>query len=206
MKINRIVLSILTLILLVTASCSSSSNHVVVRIPVQLQSQVNFEKPGKIFYQALTLENLPGKYDPRPLLDEFFIDEFAKIIDKKVEPLEKEKNQERLNKHPDAMLISGKIVLDIKDRSIIKKIKDKSGKKGKGFVSIQHWEMNMEILLTLPSTNKTLHKKTYTGNIKEAEPGKIDFNFKSLFNDLTDSFIKEVTKKKKFEERILLLK
>ena len=66
--------------------------------------------------------------------------------------------------------------------------------------------MNMEIKLTIPSTGKTLFTKTYTGRLKEAEPGKYNFNFKSMFNDLTDSFIKEVTRKKKFEERILLLK
>jgi hypothetical protein len=95
---------------------------------------------------------------------------------------------------------------DINDRNIIRKVKSEAGKKKKKFVSIQHWSMNFEVIITEADTGKELFKKNYESKLKDADPESTDYNFKALFNKVTDNFLKDITKKERFEQRYLLLR
>ncbi len=112
---------------------------------------------------------------------------------------------------PNAYVISGQLVFSIKDRSVLRKVRDDSGKKKKGFVSIQNWSLNLEVIvrdmsnLDASGQGKVLFKKNYDSRLREADPEKAEYNFKALFNKVTDRFLKEISRRKRYEKRTLLL-
>jgi len=97
--------------------------------------------------------------------------------------------------------------VDIKSRSIIKDVKRKAGKKGGGFVSIEFWDVTLELVMVDGSTGETVFQKKYSAGRKEADPQRWEFNFKGLFSELTDRLVTEISlRKERLEERFLLLK
>jgi hypothetical protein len=142
---------------------------------------------------------------------DFFTHEFQKTLNRKIEYFEPEKNaadsiqslREKLKNFPNSLLITGKFKTDVKTRSIVKDIK-KETKKKKAFVKIELWEMELEVEYIDTNSFKTLGKKTIRSNLKDADPTKTEFNFKSLFDKITDQFLQESQKKVRIQVRYLL--
>ncbi|MCK4762250.1 MAG: hypothetical protein KAW12_08640 [Candidatus Aminicenantes bacterium] len=197
---NIIIFTIAVLPAFIAVSCSSvSRNHLSVRIPFTDKKAVDFKKPAKILYKDLEIKNQPKGYQILPEIKNFFLKEMAQVTQREIEPFIEE------NKTEDALLISGKLSFDIKERSVIRKVRNDAGKKAKTFVSVQHWGMEFEVVIT-GVDGKEVFKKKYESKLKDADPEKPEFNFKALFSKVTDKFIKEVTRNKRFEQRYLLLR
>lgn len=205
--------AILATVLLSLIACSKAKDHVAVRIPVNNPGAIDFKAKDKIFFLDLSLQNLPEKLDPKPLMHTFFLDELPKEIGKDIEVLELEedggKSRENLGEllkvHQKSLLITGNLKVDIKKRSIIRKVKTE-GKKIKQFVPVQLWEMVLTMTITDSDSGEKIFEEEFKSQLKEADPDKQAFNFKSLFNTLCERFIKKIKKTKRFEERFLLLK
>lgn len=199
MKSKYIIITMLVLPVFVFLSCVTSSDHVSVRIPVKYKGAVDFDKPKVIYYDELVLENVPQNYKPQQEIKEFFLEDLPRYIKRDVEHLQEDADKSN------SLVISGKMKFDIKDRSVIRKVSTETGKK-KTFVSVQHWAMNFEIIITEAGTGKEIFKKNYDSKLKDADPEEADYNFKALFNNVTDKFLKDVTRKERFEQRYLLLR
>lgn len=200
MKSKHIIIIILVLPVFISLSCVTGSDHVSLRIPVKYKNAVDFKKPKVILYSDLVLENVPKNYKPQQEVTDFFLKDLPRYIKRDVELLHEESDKSN------SLIISGKVKFDIKDRSIIKKARTESGKKKKAFVSVQHWAMDFEVIITEPDTGKEIFKKNYESKLKDADPEEADYNFKALFSIVTDKFLKEVTRKERFEQRYLLLR
>lgn len=216
-KKNKLVLPVLLVGIFLSISCSVSRDHVVVKIQVKDPGAVDFNRWEKILYTGPVVKNLPKNYNPNPVISDFFLKEFSQVIKRDVELLNIESFQagpigfivliiRELTQSPHSLLVSSHLTMEIKGRSIIQTVKKESGKKEKDFVSVQNWVMMLEIALTDINTGKIVFKKDYNSTLKEADPQKPEYNFKSLFNELTDRFIRQVTKESRYEERFLLAK
>lgn len=185
------------------ASCRGMGNHVEVRISLQDPSVVDFKKYDKILYKDLTLESMPKDFDPGEELKVFFLDEFPKAIDRKIEHWEPGKAKDA------HLLITGTLKLDIKERSKIKEVKDKAkpGKKKNVFVTAQHWTMTLTAELKDSTTGGHLLKEDFTAKLEDDEVGPTSskFNFENLFYKITNRLVKKLTRTKKMQRRYLLL-
>jgi len=197
---SKIFLTIIMAVVFISVSCVIKKDHVSVRIPVKNKKAVDFEKPTGLFYKEAILESAPENYNPRQDVTDFFLKDLRRFIKKDIEPITEDADK------TGSLLITGKLKFEIKERSIIKKVKDKSGDKKKAFVSIQHWSLDFEVIITEADSGKELFKKNYESKLKDADPEEAEYNFKALFNKVTDNFIKEILRKERFEQRYLLLR
>ncbi|MCI0470778.1 MAG: hypothetical protein L0Y73_03875 [Candidatus Aminicenantes bacterium] len=197
---NKIVITAAALLVLISLSCSGRKDHVVVSIPAKTIIAVDFSPAKEIFYRHLVFENEPGNYQPRQEVTDFFLTDLPRYIKRDIKPF-----AEGIDTSG-SLLISGKMVFGIKERSVIRKVKDKTGKKEKSFVSIQHWTIRLEIAISEQPSGKEVFKKTYENNLSEVDPNESEYNFKALFNKMTDDFIKDLMKKERVEQRYLLLR
>lgn len=200
-------------LLLLTALAACTEKTLVVQFPSRLKEAVSFKKFDKIFLSGLNIQSTIKSPDPKIELIDFFTGEYPKVINRKIEYVEFEENaldrsqalKEKLMNFPNSLLITGTFKTDIKTRSIVRDIKSDSQKK-KAFVQIELWEMLLELEYIETDSFKTLEKRTFRANIRDADPKKTEFNFKSLFDKITDQFLLESQKKFKIQERYLLKK
>lgn len=198
---------ILLICMFVFISCTKKP--LIVRIPVDQESRVAYEKFDAIFIGGFDITAPISDPDPKKELIKFFTDEFQQAIQKKIEHVEIETDTEnrlesiknKLRKHPNTLFITGKFTIDIKTRSIVKNVKEK---KKKAFVKIQLWEMTWKLVMIESDSLKTISQQTFDSKLKDADPRKAQFNFKSLFDNLTERFMQNIKKKFKFQNRYLL--
>lgn len=191
---------------------SCSQRPLTVRFPTKKEEAIPFKKFEKIFLSALAVESPVTDIDPKRELIDFFTVDFQRAVKRKVEYLPLETGatdplpilKEKLKNFPDSLLITGKLSLDIKSRSIIKDIKNKKGKKQKKFVKIEMWEIKLKVRFIETETFEILKEKTFSEKSTDADPEKTDFNFKSLFDRITDRLILNSTRQVKMQERYLL--
>ncbi len=213
MKIRKIKLIPIILFIIFSVSCSTKEN-IRVNIDIGDVNIVDLNKYIKILYNDFEIKLPKNSFNSKKYVKNFFLDDFSKAVEKKVEYFDTDtdffKNSEtfleNLKKTQNTLLITGKIRVDINNRNMIKKIKTKSGKRKKTFVQIQDWKMTSDILLIDSNTGKTIYKKSFTENIKDAESFDTKFNFETLFFKTTNKFIKFILNKTKIQDRYLLAK
>lgn len=199
--ISKIVLSILVLFLILLADCSVTTDHLLVRIPYRHEKAVDFDKYEKIVYSPCKLTGTESikDYDPRQEVTGFFLKDLSQAVKREIHPGEAASGEK-------ALIVSGELKIEIKERSVIRKVKGESGGRKKAFVPVQHWTLELKVKVREASSDKELFFNTYESKLKDADPGKGEYNFKALFNKVTDKLIREITRKEKFQQRYLLLR
>lgn len=207
---NKVLLAAAAFIM--TLSCSTTSYiHVPVILP---QSEtLSFEDYASVYFTGFDITPEWDQYDPRPEIKTFFLDDFAKAIGKTITPLdrpisyyeEKEKLLQEFNQIENALLITGKISTQISKRSVIQEQKIE-GETQKHFVSIEHWDMTMEIILYDSKKAEVITKNEFKEKLSNADPKSLKFNFESLFFKNMDKFIGMSQTQKRFQKRYLLIK
>jgi hypothetical protein len=196
----------------IAALASCSENFVQVRLSVSDTQSIDFEQYDKIVYADLVLESLPKNYNPEKELNIFFLTDLPKIIGKDIEHFKrKEKTgkerlesiKESVKENPNSLLITGTLIFDIKSRSKIQEV-TKEGKKEKGFVEVQHWDLTLKIEMMELSTGKELFKKSYSEKLSDADVSNPKYNFEKLFFKINNRFAKEIMSVKKMQRRYLL--
>ncbi len=196
------------------AFASCSDNHIMVRIPVHKSNTVELDDYEQILVTDFDRSITPDSFKPEISLKEFFLDDFAKFINRKVEyikidePTKKESENLKafLAEHPKTLLITGKITVEIKETSIIKETKNKYGDKIKSFVKIKNWSIAMNINLYDSTTGSTIRSFNLSDQLKDDEGQEDKYNYNSIFNKVTDKFIRSITNKTIMQRRYLLLK
>jgi len=192
---------ILSLIFMV--SCSSKSFGVRTEVTINLQNpiSIDYSKFDKIVYKDFVPESLPKNFDPTEDIRKFFIDDFSRTVEKKIEPWNIESQDQT---GPSVLLITGKYKIDIKERSKIKEVSNEStkGKKIRAFVNIQNWEMAVTIIMQ--TDGKELFKEEFIEKLDEAEAENLKFNFEKLFYTVSSRFLRNATQLKKEERRFIL--
>ena len=189
-----------------TTSCTRGANRLEVRIEVENPHAIDFEKYDKIFYKDLTLEWPAKDYSPGEELRGFFLDELAKNIDKNIEPWAGNESGPEAGIPAGALLITGKLALEIKERSKIKEQKDETGKVKNVFVGIQHWSMTMAVVMKDGTTGKDIFKQDFTEKLSDVDSSETTtkFNFEKIFFKMTNRLIMKVQKTKRMQRRYLL--
>lgn len=214
LNLYLITIAILVLFSMVVVSCSGI-NRIIVRIPINRPHTIDYEKYDKIIYSDLILESLPEGYTPEEELRVFFLEDLPKIISKDIEHFAEEEKTgkeriERIKEHykksPDSLLITGKLIFDIKTRSTIQEVKNKAGKKEKSFKKVQHWTLTLKIELIGLSSGEEVFKKSYWEKMSDADVSNPNYNFEKLFFKINNRLTREITTKKKMQRRYLLTK
>jgi hypothetical protein len=187
-------------------SCTRGSDRIEVRIEVENPHAIDFEKFDKILYQDLTLEWTAKDYTPEEQLRNFFLEELAKNIDKNIEPWAGNTSDAEAGIPANALLITGKLTLEIKERSKIKEKKDETGKVKNVFVGIQHWSMTMALVMKDTDTGKDIFKQDFTEKLSDVDSSETTtkFNFEKIFFKMTNRLIMKVQKTKRMQRRYLL--
>ncbi|MCK5222573.1 MAG: hypothetical protein KAR14_13390, partial [Candidatus Aminicenantes bacterium] len=91
-------------------------------------------------------------------------------------------------KEGDLLLISGEIILKIKERNVIGEKKGR--KKGRFFIKMENWELQLDIFFKDVATGKNIFSKKIKETFNGAERNKPDFNFELLFRKITEKFVR----------------
>lgn len=195
----------MALVLISFISCvGTAGNRVEVKIEIPEQHTLDFSKYNKIIYKDLTLESLPKDLNPGQDIKEFFLKDFAKSIDKNIESWTPEAYGDG-KPVQNALLISGTLKTDLKERSKIEESKNKSGKKQRGFVTIQNWAVTLTVIFTDLSDGKEIHKETLEEKKSDTDQKNMKFNFNDMFYKLSNKLVFKLTQSKRPEKRFLLL-
>lgn len=206
---SLLTLSIIAAMFLMLSACTN--NFVEVRIKTGDIKVIDFDKYDKIIYADIEIEAPPENYTPEKELGTFFLDDFAKIIGKTVTHFEvKDENRgkikEQFEDSPNTLLITGKIIFEIKTRSKIEEVKNAEGKKEKQFVPVQHWTLTLNLEISEPGSGEELFKKSYTEKTAEPDLTNPKYNFDDLFFKINNRFQKDITNIKSTQRRYLILK
>ncbi|UCH95231.1 MAG: hypothetical protein JSV88_34005 [Candidatus Aminicenantes bacterium] len=188
-------------------SCASGTNRVEVRIEVKNPNAIDFETYDKVLYQDLTLEWEPKDFTPEDQLKSFFLSELPRVIDRDIEPWDGKTSAADMVIPANSLLITGKLTLEIKERSKIKEIKDQeTGKPKNVFTSIQHWDMTLALVMKESKTGKEIFKQDFKEKLSNVDTSDTTtkFNFEKIFFKLTNRFLMKVKKTKKMQRRYLL--
>lgn len=205
------VLMVLGLLAGVTG-CKSGMNRTEVVIEINNPSAVEFNKYDKVYYQDLSLESMPGGFNPEKELRIFFLEELSSIIEKKIERWDKG-NSEPMPAR--SVLITGKLKLDVKERSRIQDVDNgeegalkgrdgSGGKKKRVFVSVQHWDMTFSLVIRDVDAGKEVFKDEYTAKLTNAVPDSTKYNFEDLFFKVSNRLVNKLVKTRKMQRRYLL--
>jgi hypothetical protein len=198
------VIGIICIMALLLVSCSRGASRIEVRLDIPDPQGINLDSYNKIVYKDLTLESMPKEFNPESEVRRFFLDDFAKALEKKVEPWDSEKHGDNKS-DPGVLVLTGTLKLDVKERSKIEDKKDETGKKQRAFVNVQHWSMNLSLSLKDAVDGKEVFKFTYDEKLAEVNPTNPKFNFEAIFYKITNQLVQKLMKKKKMETRYLLL-
>jgi len=159
----------------------------LVRIPVKSKNTINFLKFRNLAYIPVKAEKFPSEYDPGPIIDYFFMNDFPKTIEKPILKYVAEQYDLTNLQEGDLLLIGGDISLNIKERNVIDEKKE--GKKRRVFVKIENWEMQLEIFFRDAKTGKDVFSKTLIESLNGADKSKPDYNFEFLFRKITEKLV-----------------
>ena len=188
------------------ASCTKGADRLEVVLEVENPHAIDFAKYDKILYQDLILEWPVKDFSPEEQLKSFFLDELAKNIDKNIEPWAGNSSDAEAGIPAGALLITGKLTLEIKERSKIKEQKDKTGKTKNVFVGIQHWSMTMALVMKDVNSGKDIFKQDFTEKLSDVDTSDTTtkFNFEKIFFKMTNRFVMRVKRTKRMQRRYLL--
>lgn len=188
--------------LLAVVACTKGANRIEVRIEVENPHAIDFDRYDNVFYKDLELEWPAKDFSPGEDLNDFFLRELSTIIDKKIEPISGAES----GIPADSLLITGKLALEIKERSKIKEVKDETGKPKNTFVNIQHWSMTMAIEMKDGDAGKDIFKQEYTEKLSDVDSSETTtkYNFEKIFFKMTNRFVMRVKKTKRMQRRYLL--
>jgi hypothetical protein len=179
-------------------------SRVEVKLEIPDPMTANLEKYDKIVYKDLTLNSMPKNYNPEPEIKRFFLDDFSKAIEKKVEPWDNEKHGE--GKMPaGTLLMTGTLKMEVKERSKIEDKKDDKGKTKRTFVNVQHWSMNLSLEIKDAVNGKEIFKFTSDEKMADVDPTNVKFNFDTIFYKITNQMVLKLMRTKKMETRYLLI-
>lgn len=194
-------------------SCSQQ-NHVEIQIPVKLKNVVDYEGYEKIYVGDFKIDSSLESFNPETELYQFFTEDFSQSINKKIETLTREEDSdtppqnliERLKNFPNSLFITGELKINIKTRSIVKNVKSSAGSKNKAFVKVHLWEMILKIIMIESNSGKITSQNTFEEKLRDADPDKVDYSFKLMFDNITDRFIRKTTRKITSQKRYLIIK
>lgn len=209
---HRFFIMLYAAILLTAVSCSD--NHIQLRIPVQKSKIVDLDDYEEILITDFDIKVSPATFKPETLPKTFFLDDFSKYINKKVEYLtldkqvtkEAEDLKKFLEAYPHALFITGNMSVEIKETNIIKEVKNKFGDKTKSFVKVKNWSIGLDIDLYDSNTGAKIRSFNLKHQLKDNEGLEDTYNYNAVFNNVTDKFIRSVTRKKTMQRRYLLLR
>jgi hypothetical protein len=191
------------------ASCAGGgSNRVEVRIEVQDPYAVDYDKYDKIIYKDLTVEAEIKNYNPDKEIRYFFLTDLPKIVEKDVEHWDSEKHGD-LSTETGSLVISGTLKIEVKERSKIQEVTDTSeqggGKKKRGFVTIQHWDVKLTVTMKDAVDGTEIFNREFNEKLADADPKNPKFNFEKIFYKITNRLARKLTRSKRKQRRYILL-
>ncbi len=189
-----------------------SNKFMEVRIEVPGYKGIDFAKYDRLLYADLIVESTPKGYNPETEVREFFLKDLPGILSKDIEAVdakgktadEKIEWAKQNQKDPGGtLLITGKLVFDVKTRSKVEEVKE-HGKRVKRFVKLQNWGLVLEVVMTELETGKKIFEKEFKEKMAGADVKNPKYNFEALFFKQNSRLQKELTSAKRTQRRYLL--
>jgi hypothetical protein len=195
-------------------SCSTTSNTIPVMVSLPDATSQPLARYDKVLADMFTITPAVKNLDAAASIKKYLLDDFAKAIDRDVETVDLNGDYfanpgpytAELSQYSNAVLITGKITIDVKKRSIIKDFRDGSGKNSRRFVSIQHWQMKATIAVLESASGKVIFKREFSEKKSNVDPKDTLFTFEGMFFRIMDKVIKNFQKGKRIQKRFLLIK
>jgi hypothetical protein len=215
-QIKKIIkFQILALVLIVFYQCSSV-DYVLVRTHTKNNQAINLNNYAKIYYTDFVVdfsENSSNGYDPKNDIKQFFLEDLAKnmqisidYLPEKITDVSDQSIIKNLSAHyPNSLIITGKMNINVKKRSIIKDFKKESGKKSKKFIQIEHWDFSSKTILIDTAKEAILHAIDYKKIISDVDPDSPKYNFEKAFFNSTHKLLFYLQSNEKKEERYLII-
>lgn len=198
---KKTIMALMIITFLAVTGCKLQ-NSKIIHFPVTGKNALEFEKYKDIFFENIKIKSFTESYDPSHDIKNFFINEFSKAIDRDITMILKTpETEEKTGISKPSLVIGGELTLKITKRSIIEEKKKK-----KKFVKVENWEMEMKIFFRDTESGKKIFYKTLKSTLNSADPKKPDYNFKFLFREITEKFIRGIRPVGKIERRYLLTK
>jgi hypothetical protein len=72
------------------------------------------------------------------------------------------------------------------------------------FKDVQNWEMRLEVTMFNAATREKVAEFSATRELKGVENTDRDFNYRKLYNQVTDLFVNRLTTRERQQDRFLL--
>ncbi len=212
MRNSLIVLTVVVSMLL-AVSCARP-NHKAVKITVEPQSGIDFEKYKNVYYAGFYIKREGKKTDSKDVTDNFFLKELPKALALEIKRLPsapewqngKKEFRDLREQYPDSLIISGMATIKESSKSVIRKIKDKDGNKKKQFVETKAETIKSTVVIFDTRTGRKIFSRKFTNKLSGKELGEKDFNLKALFENNMDKFIRNLLKRPGRETRYIIYK
>lgn len=177
-----------------------------VSVPMPQQEPLPFEQYSRIILGEFTETVEPDDYAPSVHIQDFFTRDVATLIRKPVEHIpELTPESSRLDTLGPALLITGSLKTEFSRRNVIDETRSRYGDRVRTFKDVQNWRMQLDVILINSETRKKVARFSTTRELNGVENTDMEFNYRKLYNQVTDLFINRLTSEERRHDRFLLV-
>lgn len=189
--------------LLALAGCAD--NFVRVSVPFPPDNPLPFSTYSRIILGEFTETMESGDYTPDIHIRDFFTRDVATLIEKPVELIpDLTPDSERLATLGPALLITGSLKSSFNRRNMISETRGKYGDHIRAFREVENGSMELTVILTDTLRKEKIAEFSARRQLKEIENPDTRFNYRKLFNHVTDRFVGRLTARERRRDRYLL--
>jgi len=177
-----------------------------VSVPMPLEEPLPFRQYSRIILGEFKEIVEPENYAPTVHIQDFFTRDVATLIQKPVELLpELTPESSRLGTFGPALLITGSLETKFNRRNVIDETRGRYGDTIRKFKDIQNWRMQLDVILTNTQTGEKVAEFSTARELRGVENTDIEFNYRKLYNQVTDRFVNRLTSEERRHDRFLLV-
>jgi len=215
-------------VLALAAGCSQ--RYELVRLEIPEKASISLDGYDRVCFVDFALTFSEPGYDPQPQIRKYFTEELPVYIAKPITMLTMpvanlsagvsvantwDNNlprqtlllwQRLFGLQPQTLVITGSGAITVKNTSIIRETRDTLGRRRGGFVTQQFWNADLKMQLIDAGTWKVVFEEKQTEKFSAESESPAQFNISSQLNKLGEKLILALQKRKRFQERYLLLK
>jgi len=192
------------IVLLALGGCAD--RFIRVSVPFPQENPLPFKEYSRIILGEFTESVEPDGYSPDIHVQDFFVEDVATLVEKPVEHMPGLKaDSPGLTSLGPALLIVGSLKTVFNKRNIIDEARSRYGDRIRTFKDVQNWRMALNVLFIDAETGNQVAEFSTERQLKEVENTDMRFNYRKLFNQVTDRFVGRLTARERRQDRFLLV-
>ncbi len=196
-------LSVSLFLLLALGGCMDT--YMRVSVPLPTEDPLPLAEYSRVILGSFTETVEPGEYSPGVHIRNFFTDDVATLIEKPIRHVpDLTPDSASLAGYGPALLITGSLKTRFNQRNVINETRSRFGDLMRTFKDVQNWEMRLEVTMFNAATREKVAEFSATRELKGVENTDRDFNYRKLYNQVTDLFVNRLTTRERQQDRFLL--